>query len=214
VALSPDERTLYVAVFDSTPNRIAAVDTANGSAPTFAEFPDVISVALLPDRGALATNDSAGVVYRVAPGGSPVTDFSTDPALAAAGELSDVLVEPARCGGKLPTLVGTTGRDVLTGTPFADVISTLGGRDRVRGLGGRDIICGGRANDVLIGGAGRDILVGGRGRDHLRGNKGNDLLLGGRNADFIYGGKGRDRLIGGKGHDTCVPGSHGRKIRC
>ncbi len=92
-----------------------------------------------------------------------------------------------RCGGRLPTIVGTVGDDRLRGTKRADVIVGLTGRDIIRGRGGRDRICGNR---------GRDDLRGGERRDRLAGNRGNDTLV---------GGPGRNRLKGGLGkRDYCV----------
>lgn len=102
--------------------------------------------------------------------------------------LSETPVPPVgpqyRCRGRLATLVGTPGRDVLKGTKGRDVIAGLGGDDAIRGFRGRDVICGD---------AGRDRLFGGRG---------NDKLFGGKGADLLVGGKGRDRLRGGPGRDV------------
>jgi Ca2+-binding RTX toxin-like protein len=43
-----------------------------------------------------------------------------------------------RCFGKVATVVGTSGNNVLTGTPGADVIVGLGGSDRIAAGGGND----------------------------------------------------------------------------
>jgi Ca2+-binding RTX toxin-like protein len=92
-----------------------------------------------------------------------------------------------RCGGRIPTIVGTAGNDRIRGTSRSDVIVGLTGRDIIKGRGGRDRICGNR---------GRDDLRGGSRRDRLSGNRANDTLA---------GGQGRNRLIGGKGkRDYCV----------
>jgi sugar lactone lactonase YvrE len=207
LALTPDERTLYVASFDSgpqPPNHIVSVNTATGAADIFASPTDVSSVALLPDRSLLATDESAGVVYRVDRSGA-ITTFSDDPDLAT-GEVHDVLVEPSRCLGRLPTVVGTTGRDVLRGSLFSDVFSVLGGGDRISPLVGDDVVCGGPGAERLIGGAGRDLLTGEAGRDRLKGGKGRDRLIGGAGRDRLTGGAGRDRLKGGKGRDVLIAG--------
>lgn len=95
-------------------------------------------------------------------------------------------VAPARCAGRVATVIGSSGPDVLRGTAGVDVIAGLGGADRIAGLGGNDIACGGGGNDGINGGAGRDTLLGQAGRDRLR------------------GGAGRDRLIGGGGRDSCM----------
>jgi sugar lactone lactonase YvrE len=196
IAITPDESALFVAAFDSTPNQILRVDTSTGAFTPYATFPDVMDVALLPDGSLLATDDSAGKVYRVAPTGGTPTVFSEDPDLTG-GELGGLAVEPEPCGGKLPTVVGTTGNDALNGTETADVISTLGGNDVINGLGGDDVVCGSDGNDRLMGGAGRDTLIGAKGKDRLNGQAGKDRLV---------GGKGKDRLNGGKGKDVCKSG--------
>ena len=202
MALTPDERTLYVASFDSgpaPPNHIVSVDTATGATDVFASPTDVTSVALLPDRSLLAVDDNAGIVYRVSRSGA-ITTFSADPDLAT-GELHDVLVEPAPCAGRLPTVVGTTGRDVLRGSVFPDVIAPLGGADTIRGLGGDDLVCGGKGRDRLLGGAGKDRLLGGAGKDRLIGGAGRDRLVGQGGPDRLVGGGGRDVCRGGPGRD-------------
>jgi Ca2+-binding RTX toxin-like protein len=96
---------------------------------------------------------------------------------------TDVAVEPAPCGGRTPTVVGTDARDVVRGSPFPDVISTLGGKDVISGLAGNDVACGG---------AGKDVLRGGKGRDRLLGQGGRDKLIGGKGKDRLRGGAGRD----------------------
>jgi hypothetical protein len=80
----------------------------------------------------------------------------------------------ARCGGRMVTLGGTAGRDVLKGTRGRDVIAGFGGNDTLKGLKGNDVLCGGSGRDKLLGGAGRDRLLGGPGPDQLRGGPGKD----------------------------------------
>ena len=90
-----------------------------------------------------------------------------------------------RCQGRVATIVGTSGADVLAGTKRADVIAALGGGDRVRAGGRGDRVCGG---------AGRDRLSGGAGNDRLAGQGGSDSLIGGAGLrDLCDGGAGRDR---------------------
>ena len=79
-----------------------------------------------------------------------------------------------RCAGRIATVVGTPGRDVLRGAVAPDVIATEGGRDRISGGQGNDRICAGAGSDVISGGRGRDTLVGGRGADRIRGGAGRD----------------------------------------
>jgi len=88
-----------------------------------------------------------------------------------------------RCGGKVATIVGTEGKDVLRGTPGPDVIAGLGGNDTLKGRGGNDVICGGPGNDKLSGGAGKDRLFGEAGKDKLNGGAGKDRCVGGPGKD-------------------------------
>ncbi len=178
MALSPDQSRLFVA--DPSAGQIVVVDLKTGQVGPLAAVPGLRDVALLPDNS-LLTTDILGAVHRVGATGSPVTAFST----AAPLENPDgIVVEPAVCAGKFPTVVGSDKRDVLRGTRLADVISGLGGKDRISGLGGNDVVCGGRGKDKVFGGGGRDRLLGQGG------------------ADLLAGGKGKDRLRGGAGKDT------------
>jgi hypothetical protein len=117
------------------------------------------------------------------------------------------------CFGRVPTIVGTPGPDVLTGTPGTDVIAGLGGDDVIDGGGGRDFICGGPGRDRIDGGTGPDaiagdgggdVLVGGKGRDRLLGGRGRDRMIGGGGEDRLKGGVDPDRASGGVGIDTCT----------
>lgn len=105
------------------------------------------------------------------------------------------LLAAPTCGGKAPTIFGTTLNDWITGTAGPDVIVGLAGRDVIRGLGGNDVICGNAGPDRLVGGAGHDVLLG---------NRGDDLLLGGPGNDILRGGLGIDTADGGLGTDVCV----------
>lgn len=120
-------------------------------------------------------------------------------------------VEIVRCFGQLPTIVGTSGPDVISGTSGRDVIMGLSGKDTINGRGGDDRICGGDGADTLKGGAGddelygndgADTLVGGPGEDHLYGALGDDRLFGFAGDDFFNGGEGNDLIVGGAGNDT------------
>jgi Ca2+-binding RTX toxin-like protein len=112
-----------------------------------------------------------------------------------------------RCNGLEPTLVGTTGHDVLEGTAGDDVIAGLDGNDTINGRGGDDVICGGPGHDVLLGGPGHDTLLGEGGNDTLHGGADNDVLFGGLGNDTLSGGAGIDLLFGEEGNDTL----HGRE---
>ncbi len=111
-----------------------------------------------------------------------------------------------KCGGRVATIEGSPGRDVLRGTGKRDVIAGLGGNDLIRGLKGNDLICGGNGKDRLIGGNGKDRLIGGRGNDRLIGGRAADRLLGGPGRDRLLGGPGADRLFAGPGRDLCRGG--------
>ena len=161
--LSPDERWVYVG--DNGNGRVIRINRRTGAAAPFINFTGdatVSGIGLLFDGSFLTGHTDTDQIKRAGAGGSPVTTFSTDSDYEYP---VDIVVEPAACGGKLPTVVGTTKRDVIRGSRFADVISTLGGNDVIRGLAGKDTICGGKGRDRLIGGKGRDKLRGGPGRD-------------------------------------------------
>lgn len=98
------------------------------------------------------------------------------------------------CGGKMPTIMGTPGNDILTGTNAADVIMGSWGNDTITGLNGDDIVCGGLGNDTVRGGNGNDRLYGDAGTDSLFGENGDDILVGGLGTDRLDGGKGKNTL--------------------
>lgn len=79
---------------------------------------------------------------------------------AATGRAGRVL-----CEGKVATIVGTSGDDVLRGTPRGDVIVAGAGNDRIYGMGGNDLICAGPGADFVDGGGGVDSVFGGGGAD-------------------------------------------------
>jgi cysteine-rich repeat protein len=110
-------------------------------------------------------------------------------------------IEPgfAACMGRIATIIGTPGDDVLVGTRRADVIAGLGGNDTIFGNAGRDIICGGEGDDMLYGGSTNDVIDGG---------PGDDFIDGGSGKDDIKGGDGDDNMIGGGNKDTCDGGAH------
>lgn len=117
------------------------------------------------------------------------------------------------CGGRVATIVGTTGADVLHGTPGDDVIAALGGNDIVYGKQGNDIICGSHGDDRLYGGDGSDKLYAFNGADHLQGGNGYDELYGGRGPDMLLGNNGQDTLKGGPGFDTLKGGAQRDVLR-
>jgi len=116
-----------------------------------------------------------------------------------------------RCAGRIATILGTPGRDVLKGTKRKDVIVAMGGDDTVHSFTRADVICGGAGRDEINAGdngegGGSDLVLAGPGADRVtlgpelgraRGEGGNDLLLGSKGGDGLYGGPGNDVLRGG-----------------
>ena len=99
-----------------------------------------------------------------------------------------------RCDGRVPTLVGTPGDDVLRGTAGRDVVIGLAGDDVLLGLQGDDVLCGGTGADRLVGDLGADVLLGGIGDDRLEGGNGDDRLVGGPGTDVLVQGRGTGEL--------------------
>lgn len=126
---------------------------------------------------------------------------------------------PVRCDGRVATLVGTSGDDVLEGSPGRDVVAGLGGDDLLFGRGGDDLLCGGRGSDGLVGGPGDDLLSTGPGaRDEVSWD---DADRGVR-VDLVRGiavGEGRDRVFLGAGlahltayDDTFIGTGHAEEV--
>ena len=90
-----------------------------------------------------------------------------------------VLVAPdaaaaTMCRGRVASIVGTEGPDVVNGTAGSDIVVTLGGNDTVYGFGGDDVICLGAGDDIAYGYSGNNEFVPGTGNDQVYGN--NDTL--------------------------------------
>ncbi len=110
------------------------------------------------------------------------------------------------CHGRQPTILGTSGDDVIQGTPGPDVIHAGAGNDIVYADAGNDIVCGGDGNDELRGGGGRDKIYGGDGTDLLIGGQNSDRLYGGPDGDTLVGNRRNDRIRGNSGNDTLLGG--------
>lgn len=204
-----------VQVVDDLPSQVDPISatTTQGSCETKGK-------KVTCELGALASGGAATVTIRVRP--TKAGQLSNTATVTSAGAdlyaENDVDTETttvvaaggdgaaATCGGRSPTIVGTTGNDVLVGTAKNDVILALGGNDTVRGLGGKDIVCGAAGNDTIKGKAGNDLLKGGSGDDRIRGGGGDDVLRGGGGFDRLFGGTGADALFGGGGPDKCRGG--------
>ena len=174
--------TIYVADRDSQDDQSGAVIAvgfnggkrvvASNAGPGPDLFNDPSGIAF-DGRGHLVVGDTTterrGIVIRVAPstGATRLLSQGADglDGLAVSRALT---VVPARCRGRVATLVGTSGRDTLRGTAGPDVIAGLGGNDVINGRGGNDVLCGGPGRDTLRGGPGRDRVSGGPGRDDSR----------------------------------------------
>ena len=118
--------------------------------------------------------------------------------------------EVHRCHGRVATIVGTAGDDVLQGTPGRDVIWGGPGNDTIYGKLGNDLICGGGGDDVIHGGRGNDEVFGGQGTDRVFGDLGDDKVVGGPGSyDDVSGGLGIDTVNGGPGDYDLVHGDYG-----
>ncbi len=136
--------------------------------------------------------------------------------LGAAGVTLSPTPWPALvCEGKVATIVGTAGPDVLDGTAGPDVIVGRGGDDLISAGDGDDLLCAGDGDNTVVAGAGSDRVFGGAGDDRLHGGTGADLLDGGpgddllegqADGDTLRGGEGADGLFGGTGDDTLAGG--------
>jgi len=130
------------------------------------------------------------------------------------------------CNGKMATIVGTPGNDVLVGTSGDDVIVGLGGNDVIVGKWGNDTLCGNSGWDKISPGRGVDYVNGGRGardwvsyssagrgvavslHDRVAAGQGRDTLvrieniIGSRFGDALVGNAYTNRIIGGAGADS------------
>jgi serralysin len=120
-------------------------------------------------------------------------DFISDAARSA--QPRALVLAYALCGGRQPTILGTSEDDVITGTGGPDVIHGLGGNDTIHGLGGDDLICGGPGDDQLWGDEGNDLLISGGGRDTLTGGAGSDELRGRIGLDSPADAASGDRVV-------------------
>ena len=212
--LSPDDDNAFLNVFvrDLQAGATTLVNRAPGSAGAGADgSSDTAALSLdgrfvafesLADNLSADDNDMFQNIYRRDVRGAPIPP--TVPAPPAAAQ--------ARCDGRVATIVGTSGPDVLQGTGGPDVIASLGGNDLVHGGAGNDRICLGAGNDRGIGGSGSDRIFGESGRDILSGGSGNDRLAGGSSNDTLIGHAGRDVLLGGIGHDVARGGPGNDRI--
>jgi Tol biopolymer transport system component len=219
-SISADGR--YVA-FQTGGNELSPVD-ADGRVDVFVrDMQKGLTVTVSRASGRLGVPaDAAAFDASVSADGSHVAFDSraTNLSAADADPFTDVFLrrvvyakEPQlpRCAGRIATVIGGSGRDVLKGTERKDVIVALGGDDRIASFAGADVICAGAGKDVVDAGSngrggGSDLVLGGPGADRLalgpelgtlKGEGGNDLLLGSKGGDSLFGGPGNDVLRGG-----------------
>jgi len=111
-------------------------------------------------RGATSVTTNAGGGYAIATGSGTHTVIASGGALEAAlsaevtvgtsnvgvdfvsGRLTPIIRSYQLCQGEPPTILGTSGDDILAATPNRDVIHGLGGHDVVTGVGPDDVLCG------------------------------------------------------------------------
>ncbi len=120
-------------------------------------------------------------------------DFIAD--AARSGQARAVVRAYSLCGGRAPTILGTSGDDVINGTPGPDVIHGLEGDDIIHGLGGDDVICGGAGHDELWGDEGNDLIISGGGYDTLTGGAGGDEMRGRAERDVARDATTADRIF-------------------
>jgi Ca2+-binding RTX toxin-like protein len=204
---------------DNTATEEFDVTVQDTTAPVISNVPaDIITVASEPAGArpsyqlptATDTVDGLVAVGCVPASGSlfpmgvtMVSCSATDTSDNTATGQFDVTVVPPLCRGRVATIWGSAGDDVLQGTPGTDVIVGFAGADLIDGRGGNDFICGGKGADEIRGGGGTDRIWGNAGHDTLRGGKGSDKLFGNGGNDALFGQAGRkDRLVGGGGVDS------------
>jgi Ca2+-binding RTX toxin-like protein len=167
-------------------------------AQVFANVADAMSGPRVTPVGAPAATNAAGTFVTSVTG--------RDRAGNARTRSCPYRVVVPRCGGLVPTIVGTGNPDSITGTSARDVIVGLDGSDTIDGGGGNDVICGGEGNDLVFGGNGGDRIYGEGGNDDLNGGNGPDNLDGGAGSDSIRGDDGDDRCTSGEVRmSSCTP---------
>jgi Ca2+-binding RTX toxin-like protein len=216
-ALGPNCHLESSAIVSSGFNLVDDDSCAGVGAPTDLIGVDPALGALAPNGGPTATmalpatspavdnGSSAGLTGGDQRGLDRPSDFPLIPNVAG-GDGSDIgayelQAVPDTCMGRVVTILGTDGDDVVPGTSGDDVISVGIGRDTVQPSAGNDLVCGGDGKNRLSGGSGKDILLGGVDVDSLNGGGGKDKLKGGRGKDRLRGGGGKDRCVGQQGKD-------------
>jgi Ca2+-binding RTX toxin-like protein len=186
---SADILDAVVRVFDDTGSPIG-IDNGSGSG----EDSELIFVAPNTDDFYIAVSGEGNASYDALNGSGTLTGD---------GGLFTAILH------RNPTLMGSSGAQVLNGTGGADYIVLLAGADTADGGLSNDTIAGGDDNDTLTGGDGEDTLYGEFDNDTLDGGRGRDVVVGGEGDDSLRGGTttSDDRLEGGVGNDTLTDGN-------
>ncbi len=219
-SISADGR--YIA-FESSANKISPVD-ADGRPDVFVrDMTKGLTVTVSRASGTLGgPGDGPSLEPSISADGQLVAFDSRATNLSSADgdKTADVFLrhvvyakEPRlpTCHGRVATIVGTPGRDVLRGTKHKDVVVALGGDDKIKTFTEGDVICAGPGNDEInagdtgengpgdqvYGGPGNDTIKLGPELSTARGEGGNDLLIGSKGGDELIGGAGNDTLYGG-----------------
>ncbi len=194
----------------------------------FTTFTDSAGIVLNPDatepdRGACASLSGTSVRCAYPHGYGLSLDAGNDTFTYVGG--APPLSTP---DGRLFTVQGGDGVDILRGSPYRDLLNGDGdldhspdpaGNDQLFGLGGDDELRdedgssntfdGGPGIDKIIGSNGADTIDGGDGDDLLAGSEGDDLVRGSAGDDDVEGGGGKDVADGGAGNDLVEASFHG-----
>ena len=111
-----------------------------------------------------------------------------------------------------PTIVGTSGNDILIGTSGDDVIHGMGGSDIIYGMGGNDIIWSGSGNDLIVTGGGNDLIDAGDGKNIIIAGDGHNVVFSGTKNDTIITGAGNDLIDAGDGKNIVYAGEGDNNI--
>lgn len=195
---------------------------------TYTTITDTGGITLSPDstdpeRGACVANSATSVRCSYANGYNLQLEGGND-----SFSYTGFAPPTSAPGGKLFSVQGGHGVDVISGSPYNDDLAGDGqfdgtpdpaGNDQISGNGGNDDLRdndgsnrfdGGPGNDkVLPNGIGADTVDGGDGDDFLGGGDGNDIVRGGAGKDDVEGGGGDDTADGGPGDDLVQASFHG-----
>ncbi len=173
---------------------------ANGSAAPVASGPDAGKVRYTPNAG-----------FR---GSDSFTYIVSDGSMTATGTVDVEVAQQSfrQLCSLTPTILGTTGDDIITGTPGDDVIRARRGNDVIDGRGGNDVICAGPGADRVTAGGGDDRIAAGTGADTVDSGAGDDRVRGGFGRDSIVTGAGNDSIAGGPGGDTIDAGDGDNRV--